>query len=214
MPVDEADRLLVQRIRDGEATAWQECIERYEGRLLAFVESRLRNRATSEDVVQETFMGFLVSLPNYDDRTPLESYLFSIAAHKLIDVLRREGRRPAISLFLPDSQGKAIEPAGNARRASSMLRSREGKTAERNVIAECLGELIERWIDRREFERLMCIELLFALGMANKDAATRLGITEQAVANHKHYVVNKLREAGERARLRDFDPAEFGIAAD
>ena len=31
------------------------------------------------DVVQETFIGFLTSLPNYDSRRPLESYLFSIA---------------------------------------------------------------------------------------------------------------------------------------
>jgi RNA polymerase sigma-70 factor (ECF subfamily) len=214
MPADEADRLLVARIRQGESEAWQDCIERYEGRLLAFVESRLRNRATSEDVVQETFMGFLVSLPNYDENTPLESYLFSIAAHKLIDVLRREGRRPAISLFLPDSKGKAIDPVGTARRASSLMRSGEGRTAERQVIADCLRELIARWNDRREFERLMCIEMLFSLGMPNKDAARRLDITEQAVANHKHFVVNKLREAGERARLRDFDPAEFGIVID
>lgn len=39
---------------------------RYEGRLLAFVESRIRNRSTSEDIVQEAFIGFLNSLPNYD----------------------------------------------------------------------------------------------------------------------------------------------------
>ena len=91
MPANELDRLLVAQIRRGEPGAWDECIARFEGRLQAFVESRLGNRATSEDVVQETFLGFLISLPNYDDATPLESFLFSIAAHKLTDVLRRNG---------------------------------------------------------------------------------------------------------------------------
>ena len=78
MVADAADVLLVDRIRSGDAEAWQDCIGRFEGRLFAFVKSRLNNSATSEDVVQETCMGFLISLPNYDDRTPLESYLFSI----------------------------------------------------------------------------------------------------------------------------------------
>ena len=73
MPADEGDRLLVAQIRQGDADAWKEFIARFEGRLLAFVDSRLRNRAQSEDVVQETFLGFLTSLPNYRETTPLES---------------------------------------------------------------------------------------------------------------------------------------------
>ncbi|MFM8582426.1 MAG: RNA polymerase sigma factor, partial [Planctomycetaceae bacterium] len=96
MPADEVDRLLVARIRAGDASAWQECIARFEGRLLAFVDSRLRDHAASEDVVQETFLGFLTALPNYHDDTPLESFLFAIAAHKLTDHLLRQGRRPAL----------------------------------------------------------------------------------------------------------------------
>ena len=94
----KSDALLVDRIRAGHPEAWNELIGRFEGRLLAYVETRLRGRSASEDVVQETFIGFLTSLPHYDARRSLESYLFSIAAHKLTDYLRREGRRPAIPL--------------------------------------------------------------------------------------------------------------------
>src|SRR5580693_5941734 len=90
----DSDRLLIQQIRQGDSRAWESLIARYEGRLLAFVQRRLRDRATSEDVVQETFVGFLNSLPNYDDRRELQSYLFSIASHKLVDHLRRQDRHP------------------------------------------------------------------------------------------------------------------------
>ncbi len=89
-----SDTILIDRIQTGELEAWEELIARFEGRLLAFVESRLGRRSAGEDVVQETFIGFLTSLPNYERSRPLESYLFSIAAHKLTDHLRREGRRP------------------------------------------------------------------------------------------------------------------------
>ena len=213
MPADEADRLLVARVRDGDPHAWEELIARFEGRLQAFVQSRLGNRTTSEDVVQETFMGFLTSLPNYDDRTPIESFLFAIAAHKLTDVLRREGRRPTIPLMpVSDSQGRSREPAGTARHASSLVRSQEGRTVEEAVLSACLEELIAGWLQREEIERLQCIELLFVLGWANKDVARRLDISEQTVANHKHFVVAKLKDAVQRAKLRGIDLARWGLA--
>src|SRR6266436_8439475 len=90
----ESERLLVQQIRQGDSRAWEHLIARYEGRLLAFVHRRLRDRSASEDVVQETFIGFLNSLPNYDESRELQTYLFTIASHKLTDHLRRIGRHP------------------------------------------------------------------------------------------------------------------------
>lgn len=212
MPADEADQLLVTRIRARDAQAWEEFIARFDGRLLAFVDSRLRNRATSEDVVQETFLGFLTSLPNYDDNTPVESFLFSIAAHKLTDVLRREGRRPTLPLFASDSMGSGAEPPGRARVASSLVRSREARTAEQTVIGECLDELISYWKQRGEFERLKCVELLFVMGWPNKTAAEYMKISEQAVANHKYFVVSKLKDAVIRARLRHVDFHDLGLS--
>ncbi len=71
--------------------------------------------------------------------------------------------------------------------------------------------LIDGWKANGELERLQCIELLFVLGWTNKAVAERLGISEQAVANHKHFVVAKLKEAAKKARLRDFNPADFGL---
>jgi RNA polymerase sigma-70 factor (ECF subfamily) len=211
MSNDEADRLLIENVRQGDADAWQTVISRYEGRLLAFVDSRLRNRATSEDVVQEAFMGFLISLPNYDTRTRLETWLFSIAAHKLTNVLRREGRRPTIPLLLVNSQGVSAEPAGRQRPASSLVRSRERRGGEEGVLRDSLQEMVRSWLKRGEYERLECMELLFVLGWANKEVARRLDISEQSVANHKHFVVSKLKEAAERVQMRSVDWENLGI---
>lgn len=208
---DAADRELVGRIREGESAAWQECIDRYEGRLLAFVRSRLRNASVAEDIVQEVFIGFLTSLPNYDDRTPIENFLFAIAAHKLTDHLRREGRRPALPLPAASDSRPGPEPAASARVASSLARSRERKSTEETVIADCLRGLIARWKERGEWERLQCLELLFVRGWSNKDTAARLGLSEQDVANHKHFVVTKLKDAATRARVLDFDPRQLGL---
>ena len=183
-----ADQILVDRISQGEEQAWEDLIGRYEGRLLAFVESRLRNRSTSEDIVQETFVGFLNSLPNYDRKRPLESYLFSICAYKLTDYLRREGRRPAISLS-QNASDNSSSPwqiiSAHARGASSIARSGERKRLEETAIVDALRSQIEKWQERGDWLKLMCIELLFVVGLGNKEAAEALDITEQQVANFK-----------------------------
>lgn len=210
MPASESDKQLVKRIRHGEQDAWQKCIDQFEGRLLAFARSRLSDQMAAEDIVQETFMGFLKALPNYDENTPLESWLFSIASHKLIDAMRRTGRRPTVPLALPNSQG-GREPTGRGRAASSMMRSHEKSFSEEVVVADCLRSLISEFKQMGAWERLQCVELIFVLGWANKDVARRLNITEQAVANHKFFVVSKLKDAAKKARLQNVNLEGMGL---
>ena len=212
MVASEADRQLVERIRAGEADAWQQCIDLYEGRLLAFARTRLQDRSAAEDIVQETFLGFLKALPNYDDRTPLESWLFSIAAHKLIDFMRRAGRRPVLPLLTSESKdGAARDLTGPGRAASSMMRSSEKAKSEATVIESCLRDLIQDFKTNGAWERLHCVELIFVLGWANKDVAVRLNTTEQAVANHKFFVVTKLKEAARSAKIQDSMLLDLGL---
>src|SRR6188508_1570164 len=68
----ESDRLLITRVRQNDQAAWAEIDKRYRGRLTAYVRRRLKDHASVEDVVQETFIGFANSLANYDDKRGLE----------------------------------------------------------------------------------------------------------------------------------------------
>ncbi len=187
-----SDQLLVVRIRGGEADAWNELIARFEGRLLAFVEGRLGRRSAGEDVVQETFLGFLNSLPNFEDSRPLESYLFSIAAHKLTDHLRREGRRPTLPLAT-GSSGADWEPPAGGRAVSSIMRSGERRGLEEAALLQALSEQLDRLRGKREWKKMACLELLFVRGWANRDVATQLDMSEQQVANFKFEFVARLR---------------------
>jgi RNA polymerase sigma-70 factor (ECF subfamily) len=206
----EVDTLVIERIRSGDSDAWGDLIGRYEGRLLAFVESRLSNRGASEDIVQEAFVGFLNSLPNYDGRRPLESYLFSICAYKLTDYLRREGRRPAVPLSAgADSSGEWQVP-GSARAASSIARSGERRNLEERAVIDAIREQVSRWKERGDYTKLKCIELLFVRGWANKAAATELDITEQQVANFKFDFVARMRSIIRRMEMPEDIFPELG----
>jgi RNA polymerase sigma-70 factor (ECF subfamily) len=195
-----SDRLLVQQIRQGGQQAWSDLIARYEGRLLAFVDRRLHDRAASEDVVQETFVGFVNSLPNFDDSRELQTYLFTIASHKLTDHLRRVGRHP----LHPASDGPGDilqQQLDHNPAASSMARSQERRDLEAGAVARCLGPMIRQWQERGDYLRVKVLELLLVKGWANRDVASFLHISEQQVANYRFAAIKKLSEAIRTAGL-------------
>jgi RNA polymerase sigma-70 factor (ECF subfamily) len=197
----QSEKLLIDRVRQGDADAWTALIARYEGRLLAFVRNRVADTATAEDIVQETFIGFVTSLPNFDERRSLESYLFSITAHKLTDHLRREGRRPTIPFVSSSTRTSSWEPPGRGRAASSIMRSSERKHYEESSLGRAIEEQIAKWRKRGDWIKIKCVELLFVRGRANKEVAETLGLTEQAVANHKFDFLTRLRGAVTKQKL-------------
>ncbi len=189
---DSTSEWLIDRIRAGDAAAWQSLIDAYEGRLSAFVRIRLSDRDSVDDVVQETFMGLLRSLPHYDSTRDLESYLFTIAAHKIRDHLRKGGRHP-LSLLGDLSESRApAEPSARIRGPSSLLASRERLEGEEARLASLLAEMLTQWMEKGDYRRIKCMELLFVAGWSNQDAAQELGLTEQQVANYKFQMVERL----------------------
>lgn len=211
-PTDRADtnagdRYLVERIAGGDPDAWQTLIDRYEGRMTAYVRSRLSNRSEAEDIVQEAFIGFLTSLPNFDPHRNLEAYLFSICGYKLTDYLRRSGRRPAMrGRGGSGSSNGSVEPAASRPAASTVHRSIERRGLESAAIQRAIAEQIDRWQSEGNWAKLRAIELLFVAGRGNKEVAEVTGLTEQQVANYKSDFVIRLRSVISRM---DLDPAVF-----
>lgn len=196
----DSDRLLIQQIRSGDQRAWETLIARYEGRLLAYVQRRIRDRSASEDVVQETFVGFLNSLPNFDDKRELQTYLFTIASHKLTDYLRKAGRHPLKSLT--DGNDEMLEQQQDHQpTASSRVRGDERQELEQAALTRCLGQILRGWQEKGDYVRLQVMELLWVKGMANRDVAALLDISEQQVANYRFAAVKKLTELVRAAGL-------------
>lgn len=213
--ISQSDGSLVDRIQWGDPDAWRELIARFEGRLLAFVAARVGRRPAAEDIVQETFLGFLTSLPNYDRRRSLEGYLFSIAAHKLTDHLRREGRRPALALASLGGESDRRQPAARLRAASSLARSGERRTIEEHALAAVLGQQVGRLAQRGDWNKLACLELLFVRSWSNRDVAAQMNVSEQSVASMKSEFLERLRKSLRRLELpEDVFPEVKGPSAD
>jgi RNA polymerase sigma-70 factor (ECF subfamily) len=189
-----ADRYLVDRIRAGDEEAWNQLIARYSGRLLAFARRKLASPDDAEDVVQETFIGFVQSLPTYDQSRSLETYLFAILRYQLIRAYRKAPKAKGIGFDpLDDSSTEGELPAAG-QTPSGYLRRKELLDQQGQRLADALRQLTREFRDRNRLEDLMVIELSFFVGMRNRDIARTLDRAETHVGSVKHRAIQRVRE--------------------
>jgi RNA polymerase sigma-70 factor (ECF subfamily) len=92
------DTELMKRYAAGEEGAFQEIVRQYKDGLYAFLHRFLSRADLVDDVFQETFMQLYVSRESFDPSKPLRPWLFTIAANKARDALRRTQRLDANNL--------------------------------------------------------------------------------------------------------------------
>ena len=213
MEPDSADQFLVEQIRKGDQGAWRQLIERYDGRLLAFARSRLSSAADAEDLVQEAFIGFVISLPNYNAAQSLETYLFTILRHKLYDLLRKR-KLPLIDAPAESDDWWERTLPGTEETPSRIMVEAEAQRAQADALADVLRKLIHEYRDRGAFDDLQVIELLFYAGMRNLAVGELLDMDQKLVAGVKFRAIGKLHKflEGDDTALPEGDRAEVTVA--
>jgi len=82
----------------GEQSAFDELMLRHQQGLVSFLTGYVRSPETAEDLAEDTFVELLLHKGRFRGQSSFKTYLFSVARHKALDHLRREKRRPALSL--------------------------------------------------------------------------------------------------------------------
>lgn len=88
-----------------DAESW---VEQYGDDLFGFAVARVRNRATAQDLVQETFLAGIKSGEGFAGRSSQRSWLFGILRNKLADYYRLQHREGVITdteAPLPEERG-------------------------------------------------------------------------------------------------------------
>lgn len=95
------DAELVEDYLAHDTAAFRLLIERYHDPLLGFLVRLTGSRHTAEDVFQDTFLQVHQSIESFDTSRTFKPWLFTIAANKGRDALRKLKRRRAVSLNTP-----------------------------------------------------------------------------------------------------------------
>jgi RNA polymerase sigma-70 factor, ECF subfamily len=108
------DAELLDRYADGDEAAFHELVARYKNSLYTFLKQFLNRQDLVEDVFQETFLQLFTSRESFDVTRPLRPWLFTIAANKARDALRKWQRTPAITIgSIADSQDLSFDEVLN-----------------------------------------------------------------------------------------------------
>ncbi len=91
------DARLMQLSSAGDLEAFSAIVSRYQGRLLNYFARMCASIEDAEDLVQETFVRLFNYRSRYRPIAGFPSFLFTLARHARLDMLRRSARNPASS---------------------------------------------------------------------------------------------------------------------
>jgi RNA polymerase sigma-70 factor, ECF subfamily len=170
-----SDEELLAQIGRGNEAALQELFERYQGRLYHFILRTVGEDMLAEDVFQETFIRIARKAGTYQPRAKAVTWIYRIAYHLCIDVIRRARRQPdfeEISEELPDSAEQPFELA--------VQRSR------RAMLHEALDTLSPQ---HRAVILLAVIE-----ERSQQEIAETIGVPVGTVKSRLHYALRRLEK--------------------
>ena len=118
---NEADALLVARIRAGDEDAFESLMTRYQAPLFRYLRGLVGDQEQARDLVQETFLRAYRSIGTLEDAGLLRSWLYRIAHNQAYSALRR---RRLIS-WLPLTFGQHVSTPAPERGAVESARVEE-----------------------------------------------------------------------------------------
>ncbi|MCH7694887.1 MAG: RNA polymerase sigma factor RpoE [Proteobacteria bacterium] len=93
MTSNETDLRLVKRVQQGDKTAFDALVLKYQSRIVNLVSRFVRNQADALDVTQDTFLKAYRALPNFRGDSAFYTWLYRIAVNTAKNYLAVQARR-------------------------------------------------------------------------------------------------------------------------
>jgi RNA polymerase sigma-70 factor, ECF subfamily len=136
MMEQRSDEDLVSAILEGDPDLFAELVDRYQRRLVNYLNRLLRNLDEAHELAQEVFLKVYQALDRYDPRYRFSTWIFRVAQNSAIDHVRKR-RLKMVSLNRPDEEdGRDWDLPSGDRDAYGDLRNRERGEAIRRAVDE------------------------------------------------------------------------------
>ncbi|MBI3049973.1 MAG: sigma-70 family RNA polymerase sigma factor [Acidobacteria bacterium] len=201
------DAALVGRLLAGDEAAFAGLVEQYHGRLVRLALAFVADRATAEEVVQDTWLAMLTGLRSFEGRSGLKTWIFSILTNRAKTRGHREKSSVPFSAF--GDGHTAHEPAVAPARftaAGSWSAAPEpwiDETPETLLLRGEVRTLIERAIAGLPPAQRAVLTLRDVEGVASADVCNILGIRETNQRVLLHRARSRIRAALEQHVRRD-----------
>ncbi|MFQ5696062.1 MAG: RNA polymerase sigma factor [Terriglobia bacterium] len=145
IPATASDAELIGWAQRGRGEAIGLLVERYSPRLYRYLLRLAGEPAQAEDLLQDTWLRVVERLDRYDPGQPFVVWLFAVARHRAIDILRQRARTRRLlgqrAQAHENEEGEALDPLDQvAADAPSPLESAAQEEIDTRV-AELFGRL-------------------------------------------------------------------------
>src|SRR5438105_11412486 len=140
MALRDPDIRLMLRVRNDEAGAFEELVERYQHRLVGVMNHLVGNADEAEDLAQEVFLRVYRARKKYRPRSKFTTWLFTIANNLALNCLRARQRKPVVPLNTRDSGPLGPRPA-------EQLVTDEGTAPSQKIVKQELAGIIRQALE-------------------------------------------------------------------
>ena len=198
---------LVSQLRAGEKEAFAAVVTHYQETLIRMARRYVANRATAEEVVQETWMAVMSGLNRFEGRSSLHAWICAILIHKAKDRGIREKRQKVFSDFewetetwRGESDLSRFRPRGEMAGPAAFSRQlRDDRTPEKLLASRqataCMWHAIET-LPTLQKEVLMLRDVH---GIHTKEVCQQLKISETNFYVRLHRARERVKAAVEAA---------------
>jgi RNA polymerase sigma-70 factor, ECF subfamily len=187
----QEDSDLLTRLRLGDAEAFRGLVGKHQASLINVAQSFVGNRATAEEVVQDTWLAVIEGLAAFEGRSSLKNWMFAILANKARTRAVRDGRMLAAGSLSGDTEDDqpVVDPARFDGSGSWVdpPASWDEMTPERVVAGRQLLSYVQEAIDALPPSQRSVIMLREVEQMTSDEVQEVLGITaaNQRVLLHR-----------------------------
>ncbi len=185
---DFTDEQLLGRHCGGDERALEVLIERYRLELFHFLARFLGDRVAADDVFQEAFIQVHISASTFDTSRRFKPWLFTIAANKARDLLRKNKRQKAAPLSALVNQH-----SGDGRAFIDLLEADLPLPQERAQQKET-GQIVRKVVASLPEHLREVLLLAYFNKMAYREIAENLGIPLGTVKSRLHAAVGTFAE--------------------
>jgi RNA polymerase sigma-70 factor (ECF subfamily) len=168
----DPDTRLMLAVREGEAQAFEQLVEKYQQRLVGILHHLVGDADEAEDLAQEVFLRVFRARKKYRARAKFSTWLFTIANNLALTALRRRNRKATLPLPTRDSGPLGPRPAERLVRDKSAPPAQHLQQEElAAVVRQALEELNERQrvaVLLNKFEEMSYAEIGEVMGLSTK----------------------------------------------
>ena len=182
VPVEEMD--LVKRVRDGDLTAYDELVRRYQERIYATVYHMTSNHEDANDLAQEAFIKAFQAIKSFKGGSSFYTWVYRIAVNKTINFLKQRKNKAQMSLDDLDF---------NVEHDPDLVALVSEKTPRREVVLKELQEKLNAAMQRLSEPHRLVVTLHDVQGMSHDEVAKVMDCNIGTVRSRLFYARQQLQ---------------------